>query len=580
MVQRNKINQSISQSVVAGTSQGVQAAVTGLAKHYGGEIAKQIPVQHAEQKNRQARLSEQAITAQKEALAKAAAQYLQENKLNVPEGTIKASIEKHSVFKGNAADIEESLISLGTAAHEDNKNRNDVPQAIERGLSIVLRSTIKQLALQAVGNGGLGHTLDQSSQNVSHLTKNNDGSPNIPSCSLASRFGDVAQKTSEVKSAANWLQMAWKSFQGDRSPEIVAWQQQNRHAVPNLAAVSDGIHESQERKAVEGFGRGLKESAVATGQFLGEEAARLRLGEQTKIGSAVNTGGTFIGEEAARLTLGEQTKTVQFTQTVGTFIGEEVARYNLGEQTKTGTLVTKGLDALSRMPAEEITQHLGKVLGDTFISYGAARGAGLASSAVSRGTTTIAETIHAELTKPFVPFHSQLGFISRQGETLASLTENNFVLKGIIEDAQIGVGTPNAQAVTTGMRLRAQLLFQEAGFLDADYQLTAKALENKKFIIKGDELTNPAVIAKLTKDGKSMADWSKYSTPSIKFPNGESKQIHYYFNDKTGEVCYKIDFKIKDPVLPSDITKAEMKKANKEGKEYRDSLKEKEKNKP
>jgi len=144
--------QSISQSVVAGTSQGVQAAVTGLAKHYGGEIAKQIPVQHAEQKNRQTKLTEQAITAQKEALAKAAAQYLQENNLNVPEGTIKASIEKHSVFKGNAADIEESLISLGCAAHEDNKNRNDAAQAIERGLSIVLRSTIKQLVSQTVAS--------------------------------------------------------------------------------------------------------------------------------------------------------------------------------------------------------------------------------------------------------------------------------------------------------------------------------------------------------------------------------------------------------------------------------------------
>ena len=185
--------QSISQSVVAGTSQGVQAAVTGLAKHYGGEIAKQIPVQHAEQKNRQTKLTEQAITAQKEALAKAAAQYLQENNLNVPEGTIKASIEKHSVFKGNAADIEESLISLGTAAHEDNKNRNDAAQAIERGLSIVLRSTIKQLALQAVGNGGLGHTLDQSSPNVSQATQNNCNSNNNSAPSLASRFGDAAK---------------------------------------------------------------------------------------------------------------------------------------------------------------------------------------------------------------------------------------------------------------------------------------------------------------------------------------------------------------------------------------------------
>jgi len=144
--------QSISQSVVAGANQGLQAAVTGLAKHYGNEIAKQIPVQHVVQKNRQTILTEQAIMVQKEALTKAAAQYLQENNLNVPEGTIKATIEKHSVFKGNAADIEESLISLGCAAHEDNKNRHDAAQAIERGLAIVLRSTIKQLAFQTAAN--------------------------------------------------------------------------------------------------------------------------------------------------------------------------------------------------------------------------------------------------------------------------------------------------------------------------------------------------------------------------------------------------------------------------------------------
>ena len=140
------------QDQVAGANQGLQAAVTGLGKHYGNEIAKQIPVQAQEQKNTQAKLTEQAITAQKEALTKAAAEYLQENNLNVPEGKIKATIEKHSVFKGNAADIEESLISLGTAAHEDNKNRNDAAQAIKRGLSIVLRSTIKQLVLQTAAS--------------------------------------------------------------------------------------------------------------------------------------------------------------------------------------------------------------------------------------------------------------------------------------------------------------------------------------------------------------------------------------------------------------------------------------------
>ena len=76
----------------------------------------------------------------------------------------------------------------------------------------------------------------------------------------------------------------------------------------------------------------VKDGFVATGKFIGEEAARSKLGKQTITGQTFKTVGTFFGEEIARFRLKEQTTTSKFID----FLGEEAARLSLGEQTYMG----------------------------------------------------------------------------------------------------------------------------------------------------------------------------------------------------------------------------------------------------
>jgi len=49
-----------------------------------------------------------------------------------------------------------------------------------------------------------------------------------------------------------------------------------------------------------------------------------------------------------------------------------------------------------------------------------------------------------------------------------------------------------------------------------------------------------------------MEDWGKYTTVSIRLQNGQSKQIHFYYNKITDKVNYNIDFKVANPVKPFD----------------------------
>jgi len=65
----------------------------------------------------------------------------------------------------------------------------------------------------------------------------------------------------------------------------------------------------------------------------------------------------------------------------------------------------------------------------------------------------------------------------------------------------------------------------------------------------GKDLHNKKVINELTKDGGNIDDWAKYTTKKcVNLGNGDKKQIHFYRNEKTREVNYTIDFKIKDIV--------------------------------
>ena len=46
-----------------------------------------------------------------------------------------------------------------------------------------------------------------------------------------------------------------------------------------------------------------------------------------------------------------------------------------------------------------------------------------------------------------------------------------------------------------------------------------------------------------------IKNWAKFTTRSIKLPSGQSRQIHFYKNLKTGAIDYNtIDFKVKGTV--------------------------------
>jgi len=190
----------------------------------------------------------------------------------------------------------------------------------------------------------------------------------------------------EIKPALAWLEMAWRSYKGDKCPDVLAWQQQNRVKAPSVAAASDAVQSSKAKKVAEGLYNGANNRIIGAVKFAAEEAARKRLGEQTKTWTVMKTAGTFAGEEAARFKLHKTTETMQFANKVGDFVKTDIARFSLGKQTVTGTAVAAGFVKLSQMSAEELSYNLGAVVGDMFLGFGAAKAFGLANAAIPRIT--------------------------------------------------------------------------------------------------------------------------------------------------------------------------------------------------
>lgn len=85
--------------------------------------------------------------------------------------------------------------------------------------------------------------------------------------------------------------------------------------------------------------------------------------------------------------------------------------------------------------------------------------------------------------------------------------------------------------------------------LDGSGKLTGKALECTKnvdnIIMRGIGLENPKVIERLTKNGEPIENWAKYKTKAVTLGTGNKADIHFYYNNKTGEVIYDYDFKVK-----------------------------------
>jgi len=340
----------------------------------------------------------------------------------------------------------------------------------------------------------------------------------------------------------------------DTQPVLI-WRAPSRF---NRTNVPEVLQEVKPLQVVQNFGRGVKDSVVETGQFIGEEIARLQLGEKTKIGSLVKATGIFLGEEAARVTLHEQTQVEQFARVVGTFVGKEAARIQLGEQTKTQTLIFRGVKKLSEMPAEELTYHLGKGVGGIFTGYGVTQGLKLGCTVANIGLDTVLVGSKAEFLNPHPKPLSltQGGFISIGGVTLDGLKKQDFALAQVLNTAQRGIGSIQARSVTDAMRLNADLALKQANILCAKGELTRHALSDIKILTEGVKLNNPKVIQELTRDGSKIADWGKYTTrEAVTLSNGQKVQVHFYKNSITGELNKNIDYKITPAVLPVRVYK-------------------------
>ncbi|CAO4846599.1 MAG: hypothetical protein CNLJKLNK_01354 [Holosporales bacterium] len=115
---------------------------------------------------------------------------------------------------------------------------------------------------------------------------------------------------------------------------------------------------------------------------------------------------------------------------------------------------------------------------------------------------------------------------------------------------QTSVPIRSAESAADALRLKTELAFKEANILTYEGKLTQEAIQGaKKISLKDDIIKNPKIVQELTKDGSNIADWAKYKTESVSMPNGQSMQIHFYKNDKTGRIDYVTkDFKVKGDV--------------------------------
>ncbi len=105
-------------------------------------------------------------------------------------------------------------------------------------------------------------------------------------------------------------------------------------------------------------------------------------------------------------------------------------------------------------------------------------------------------------------------------------------------------------SISDALRLRTKFAFEEAKILDANGRLTEYAVSiSERIPLKDPVIGNPVIVNELTKDGSSILDWKKYTTPEIKMPNRQAREIHFYKHEPTGKIDMNtIDFKVKGSI--------------------------------
>ncbi|MDB6096860.1 MAG: hypothetical protein JWM09_1138 [Francisellaceae bacterium] len=172
--------------------------------------------------------------------------------------------------------------------------------------------------------------VSNSESNSDKLKNFDNNSPqNFTPRSQASASSKVTQiKESEqltFQTAIDWLITAWKANQGEVSPEVQNWIQDNQELAHKFEMAGEDDEHIKDENLVEE---------------------------------------TYSGQELVGLKLNESLKTERFIQEVGSFAGEEIVRLKLGEKTKTDEQIAKGFQEIFQKLPEEIAGYFQEALND------------------------------------------------------------------------------------------------------------------------------------------------------------------------------------------------------------------------
>ncbi len=114
----------------------------------------------------------------------------------------------------------------------------------------------------------------------------------------------------------------------------------------------------------------------------------------------------------------------------------------------------------------------------------------------------------------------------------------------LINEAKVGVNALNyLKGVATEEGFTRAIEVMARG-------LTTEMIADAKMIQPASKMKNQAVTDAMMAITGDVDGWGKYSTKTIELSNGESYQIHFYMNSKTGQIIRDIDFKAKQVRVP------------------------------
>jgi hypothetical protein len=130
------------------------------------------------------------------------------------------------------------------------------------------------------------------------------------------------------------------------------------------------------------------------------------------------------------------------------------------------------------------------------------------------------------------------------GDGGAAHTESAELPTPVTESSDKSGAVADAASPIAGIGLSKQLAYEEAAAAFTDSGgLSEEVVDAAEPIIDGLRLGNQDLVRRLTADGSSIDDWSKYATRSYRCPSG-TFQVHFYMNKEADVIYYEYDYKV------------------------------------